>query len=68
MKEREQKREYVFVCVCVWPVVWPPHCEELNMRRWEGIDARRQNDELVILNTTRHGVHTHTHSHKQTHT
>ncbi len=55
MKEREQKkreRECVFldVCVCV------ACCSASPLRGInEEIDARRQNDELVILNTTRHG-------------
>lgn len=36
MKEKEQKREYVVFFVCVWPVAWSPHCEELLSR-----DGRR---------------------------
>ena len=73
MKEGAKKREkeYVFV----WVIMRVFVCGLLGLpterkQHVEKIDARKQNDELVILNTTRHGglnLYRHTHTYASTH-
>ncbi len=67
-----EEKKCVFVCVCVCACVAYCSASPLwgNMRRWEEIDYRWQNDELVILNSARQSCtppHTHKHAHMLMH-